>query len=127
MAGGVEVRIDPSRLQRFLRAVGGPGDRLLRRKTSEIARRARVLAAPHGTIPQGITAEVVNGQGVVRSTNPHTQFVIFGTRPHIIRPRRARALRFTVGGRTVYAKVVHHPGYRGHDFLTEAMQQSRGL
>jgi hypothetical protein len=34
----------------------------------------------------------------------------YGTRPHVIRPRRAKALRFVVGGRVVFAAKVNHPG-----------------
>jgi hypothetical protein len=45
-----------------------------------------------------------------------------GTRPHLIRPRRAQVLRFKVGGRTVFAKVVHHPGTRARPFLDRALQ-----
>lgn len=45
----------------------------------------------------------------------------FGTAPHIIRPRRARALRFEVGGRIVFAQKVRHPGSRGTYFLTRAL------
>lgn len=41
-----------------------------------------------------------------------------GTRPHIIRPKRARALRFTAQGHTVFANVVHHPGTRPNPYLT---------
>lgn len=52
-----------------------------------------------------------------------------GTRPHIIRPRQAKALKFKIGGRTVYAKVVHHPGTRANPFLDKALAdvaRSRG-
>lgn len=41
-----------------------------------------------------------------------------GTRPHIIRPKKAQALRFTVAGHTVFAKVVHHPGTKPNPYLT---------
>lgn len=44
-----------------------------------------------------------------------------GTRPHIIRPRTKQALRFKVGGRTVFATVVHHPGTRARPFLDRAL------
>ena len=33
-----------------------------------------------------------------------------GARPHVIRPRRAKALRFVMDGRVVFARVVNHPG-----------------
>lgn len=52
-----------------------------------------------------------------------------GTRPHIIRPKNAKALRFRVGGRIVYARVVHHPGTRARPFLDRALRDvaaSRG-
>ncbi len=48
----------------------------------------------------------------------YAQFVITGTRPHVIRPRASRALAFywaRMGGRAVFAKV-NHPGTRPNDF-----------
>lgn len=45
---------------------------------------------------------------------PQAVFTDRGTRPHIIRPRRASVLRFTVAGRVVYARKVNHPGSRKH-------------
>lgn len=52
-----------------------------------------------------------------------------GTKPHIIRPKRAKALRFKAGGKTLFAKVVHHPGTRARPFLDRALTdvaRSRG-
>lgn len=40
-----------------------------------------------------------------------------GTRPHVITAKRARALRFVVAGRVVYARRVQHPGTRPNPFL----------
>lgn len=49
-----------------------------------------------------------------------------GTRPHIIRPRRARALRFTVGsGQIVFAQVVHHPGNAPNPYHWRVFQSLR--
>lgn len=56
----------------------------------------------------------------------YAAFVNDGTRPHIIRPRTAKALRFTVGGRVVYAKVVNHPGTRAKPFLDRALREVIG-
>lgn len=47
-----------------------------------------------------------------------------GARPHQIRARRKRALKFQVGGRTVFAKSVNHPGNRANPFLLRAAQQA---
>jgi hypothetical protein len=46
-----------------------------------------------------------------------------GTRPHIIRPKNAKVLAFKSGGRTVFAKVVHHPGTRARPFLDRALRE----
>lgn len=56
-----------------------------------------------------------------------------GTRPHWIRPiggRRSRSnpnkpgmLKFTVGGRTVYARAVFHRGTRPRPFLDRALRE----
>lgn len=41
-----------------------------------------------------------------------------GTRPHVIRPRQAKALRFVMNGQVVYAAKVNHPGTRPRPYLT---------
>jgi len=60
---------------------------------------------------------------------PYAADVEFGTRPHIIRPRNKKALRFapgagsTLSGRpragaaVVFAKVVRHPGTKPYPFM----------
>jgi hypothetical protein len=42
-----------------------------------------------------------------------------GTRPHIITPDRAQALRFTSGSRVVYSRLVRHPGTKPNKFLAD--------
>jgi hypothetical protein len=58
----------------------------------------------------------------VGSTMPYALFVHEGTRPHVIRPNTARALRFEAAGGVRFAQKVNHPGYRGNPFLREAME-----
>jgi hypothetical protein len=45
-----------------------------------------------------------------------------GADPHIIRPRRKKALKFEWMERTVFFKKVHHPGIGSTPFLTVAMR-----
>lgn len=120
------VRIDQSRLQRLLSAVGGPGNRLLLRKAEQVAELARRYSSGHGSIPAGIVVgPVVDKTVKVLSTNPHTLLVHNGSRRHVIRPRRSGGwLRFEVGGRVVYARQVNHSGYRGDPFLTRALRDA---
>ena len=63
--------------------------------------------------------------GVMTLRHPAAGYVIHGTRPHVIVPRRGRALRFQAGGRTVFAARVNHPGNRPNNFLAEAVSQTR--
>ena len=62
---------------------------------------------------------------------PHALFVNLGTRPHEIRPKKKRALRWAGGGLFHFAKVVKHPGYRGDAYViaaaTEAVREFRAI
>lgn len=53
----------------------------------------------------------------------YAEMVHDGTRPHVIRPTRKQALKFTIGGQVVFAKVVHHPGTRARPFLDRALRE----
>jgi hypothetical protein len=54
---------------------------------------------------------------------PYAAPVHEGARPHVIRPRFARALRFEMDGRTVFAAKVNHPGNRPNPFLRNAVHR----
>lgn len=47
-----------------------------------------------------------------------------GARPHVIRARNARFLRFTVAGRVVFRSSVRHPGNRPNPHLTRWLQEA---
>lgn len=50
----------------------------------------------------------------------HAQDHHDGTRPHVIRARNAKALRFiNSAGEVVFAQSVHHPGTRPNRYLTD--------
>lgn len=46
-----------------------------------------------------------------------------GRRAMTIRPRRGKYLRFTVGGRVVYARQVHQPARKGRPYLATALRE----
>ena len=50
-------------------------------------------------------------------------FVRGGTRPHVIRPRRASVLAFMIGDQLIFAKQVNHPGNAPNPYHQEALQQ----
>ena len=68
--------------------------------------------------------DVIAGKsGSRRGGRPRTVPVILdqGSRPHVIRARRRKALRFTVNGKVVFRRSVMHPGTRGSGFLTRSL------
>lgn len=50
--------------------------------------------------------------------------VLFGSKPHVIKPKRAKALAFMWKGRKVYAKRVNHPGTNPNNFLERALSNT---
>lgn len=123
----VNVQIDPSRIARRLRLPGGIVDRDLRRRADRVAARARQTAP--GGMRDRISVDLAGSgrqrRAVVVVDHPAAVFVIHGTRPHVILPRRARALRFTASGRVVFAARVNHPGTRPNPFLLRALEAAR--
>lgn len=78
-----------------------------------------------GTIRRERGAGYVDIVAGRRGVTPYLGFHHYNTEAHVIRPRRAKALRFVVGGRTVFAQKVQHPGTRGSRFLTRALAAAR--
>jgi hypothetical protein len=59
----------------------------------------------------------------VYSLVEYAAYVNDGTRRHPIRAKNAKALRFRVNGRVVYAKAVMHPGTKPRPFLDRALEE----
>lgn len=66
--------------------------------------------------------KIAGGYSVVSSNAraPHNIFVHFGTRPHTIKPKNTKYLRWPSGNNYAYAKKVNHPGYKGDPFMYRA-------
>lgn len=94
-----------------------------------VVNRAKVLApVDTGRLRASIRVESRRSLGfrtiyTVGSDVEYAAMVNDGTRPHVIRPRRAQVLRFQVGGQVVFARVVNHPGTRPRPFLDRALRE----
>jgi len=54
---------------------------------------------------------------------PYAPFVEFGTKPHVIRPKKKKALAFeTENGKEVVVKKVNHPGSKPYPFFYADMK-----
>lgn len=125
MAGvSVRLEVNEAALSREVQRHG-------RRVAARWQRRTATQARQDAPVRTGHLGRSV-GEGDVKTVGPFTVtgsvharadyalYVHEGTRPHVIRPRRAKALRFEVGGRVVFAKMVRHPGVRARPFLRNA-------
>ena len=126
-------------LQRNLDKAGHRAKPLLRRALKAIGRRGVTLLrnfAPHdtGKLARSIHYSVTGADNLrvhLFDRVPYGKFVISGTRPHLIEARNAKALRFTVGGRVVFAKSVQHPGTKPNPYPKRAarpfQRDARGI
>ncbi|TCW35301.1 phage gpG-like protein [Laceyella sacchari] len=67
-----------------------------------------------GRLRSSINGRVRGNSALVGTNVKYARIHEFGgkTKPHIIRARRAKALRFTVNGQVFIRKSVNHPGSR---------------
>lgn len=78
-----------------------------------------------GMLKRDITKNWIKGRGddlaiSVGSTRDYAWMHHDGTRPHIIRPKNAKLLRFVAkDGKIVFAKVVRHPGTKANQYLAD--------
>jgi len=110
------------------------------RATHDLHERAVKKASPHtktGRMEQNIAmrANGLTGEVYVENDGMETEagvnyavFVHFGTRPHDIRPKNKKALRWVGHGDVFrFAKSVRHPGYRGDPFMYDAADETEKI
>jgi len=55
---------------------------------------------------------------------PYAPFVIFGSPPHKIFPKKKKLLRWAANGRWYSKHMVNHPGYIGDNYMQRAADDS---
>ena len=73
-----------------------------------------------GTLKNSINFKMEE-EKIVIEMNETGVFVEFGTPPHTIRAKDAKALHWKSGGKDIFAKVVNHPGTRPNPFIRNAI------
>lgn len=124
-------RVNEAGIRRLFTGPNSAAMRDLGARADRVERRARQLVGIDTTrLIRSIRQErgagfidIVAGRpgGSTRYVMPHHD----GSGPHVIRPRRAKALRFVIGGKTIYAQKVRHPGSRGTFFLRRGLDAAR--
>lgn len=79
-----------------------------------------------GNLRQSIEGRMTGSvSGVVHAKAKYAFFVHEGTRPHLIRPVKKKALANTRTGE-FFGKLVHHPGTKANPFMERAVRKSEG-
>ena len=120
------IRLDRAALNRQLR---GASRSELETAARQVVNRAKALApVDTGRLRASIRIEgrrtlALRTVYTVGSDVEYAAMVNDGTRPHVIRSRTKQVLRFQVGGRVVFARVVNHPGTKARPFLDRALRE----
>ncbi|CUU87706.1 phage protein%2C HK97 gp10 family [Campylobacter hyointestinalis subsp. hyointestinalis] len=98
--------------------------KFLFRVGSEVANEAKKIA-PYktGNLKKDIQVISVNDKSVTIGNTklaPYAKFVYFGTKPHIIKVKKAKALANKKSG-LVFGKKVNHPGTKANPYLKNAL------
>lgn len=125
--GSVFVNIDQNAVANLTRPAG-PVDVYTKGKAGQIAGKARqIVPVRTGTLRNSIKvqqARDLKGRYSVgydvEANAKYAAFVHEGTRPHVIVGNPL--LVFQVGGATVFARRVNHPGTKANPFLLRATQ-----
>jgi hypothetical protein len=74
-------------------------------------------AATRGTIKFRMAGS--SGKLIARGAS---HFLEWGTKAHVISPKKGKMLRFAVAGNMVFARKVQHPGTRPRPFMRDARE-----
>lgn len=120
----IDVKVEVSGLDIKTLRLEKPIRRLLE-KAADFAEETMKKKAPKrtGRLRRSIRKRVGRFEAEIGPTVPYAVYVEYGTRPHIIRPVRARALRFEVEGEVVFARLVRHPGTKPQRFIRETAEE----
>jgi HK97 gp10 family phage protein len=76
-----------------------------------------------GELRRSLQIKVETDKVTIGPNTPYAGYVEFGTQPHEIRPKSAGGvLVFTIGGRKVFTKKVHHPGTKAQPYVRPAFE-----
>lgn len=122
---GVRVQVD----QHAAQQVGSQfGQRLVTDVLRRSLNRATILTPvdfgnlrAHNRIRMAVATSRVYGE--LFNDADYAAAVHNGRQATTIRPRRKKALKFVVNGRTVYAKKVHQKARKGRPFLSTAVRE----
>lgn len=130
----MRVHVDPRKLAELMRDEGSVGRPLLEAGQEVLDGATTQVGVSDDSARGGkhlrdslVKRLIVEGDRLVclvGSDEPHAWLHHEGTDPHVIVPVTASVLVFNVGGRTVYAMRVEHPGTAPNRYLTDSARRA---
>ncbi len=125
-------------LQARMKAIGGTNPAFMRLLgLSAVREQKLIVRRKTGNLGRSIVLGAVTPKTVTTEARAnYAAFVEFGTRPHEISPRAAKALRWAApggarltgsprkGAGVIFARRVHHPGTRAYPFMVPGAQKA---
>lgn len=126
-------------LLRRLRAIGEPRPFLRALQLETIVEAKRLVPRKTGYLGRSIVPGSITGRSAfVEARTPYAAAVEFGSRPHVIRPKRGSVLawpadasgrrlsgrRRTNAGRLIIARKVNHPGTKAQPYLVPGAKRA---
>lgn len=120
------VTIYKDKVHFVLREPGGLVYPYIDKKARQIVRLAKAqVGVDTGDLKSSISYTIRGGRPVYAKITASDRKAMMhhqGTSPHIIVPRKAKALRFSSHGKIVVTKKVYHPGTKANHFLTDPLR-----
>ena len=79
-----------------------------------------------GTVSSVVRLTGSGAEAHVGTSDEVAGYLERGTKPHQIRAKAGKAMRFEAGGRPVFARSVMHPGTKAHEWLRRSGEASLG-
>lgn len=128
MAAKTTVKVDQAAIKKLGTRKGGAVLDDMERRRRNVTRKARQLAPPgmKKYVKGGLITRGGRQVLTVDNTHPAAIFVVKGTKPHLIRPKKkGGVLVFNTKGVKVFTKLVHHPGTKPNNFMTRALREAK--
>ena len=77
-----------------------------------------------GQMLDELKMSAVGDTGYIIGYAPHTIFVHFGTKPHIIQPKEKSYLRWVKNISFKHRKVVYSKGFKGNPFIYDGIKEA---
>lgn len=131
----MEIKVDKSELDAFSVKLGAKASKFpkeiqeaIKKSSQSVERQAKSNLTSNGSVKTGhlrrsITHTASQYEGKIYTNVKYAKGVEEGTRPHVIRPKKKKALYWAGASHPV--KTVNHPGSKGKPYMKPALEAEK--